>query len=47
MVLYVQYECDDDITNEVEDIIDFYVGDIKCGDGAIRKGDKFLLSQLM
>ena len=43
MVLYVQYECDDDITNEVEGIIDFYAGGIKCGDGAIRKGDKFLL----
>ena len=43
MVLYVQYECDDDIRNGVENIIDFYAGGIKCGDGTIRKGDKFLL----
>ena len=43
MVLYVQYECDDDIRNDVEGIIDFYAGGIKCGDGTIRKGDNFLL----
>lgn len=43
MVLYVQYDCDDDIRNEVEFIIDFYAGGIKCGDGTIRKGDKLLL----
>ena len=43
MVLYVQYECDDDIRNDVEGIIDFYAGGIKRGDGTIRKGDKFLL----
>lgn len=43
MVLYVQYECDDDVRSYVEEIIDFYAGGIKCGDGTIRKGDKFLL----
>ena len=43
MVLYVQYECDDDIRNEVENIIDFYAGGMKCGDSTIRKGDKYLL----
>lgn len=43
MVLYVQYKCDDDVRNEVEGIIDFYAGGIKCGDGTIRKGDKYLL----
>lgn len=43
MVLYVQYECDDDVKSYIEEIIDFYAGGIKCGDGTIRKGDKFPL----
>lgn len=41
MVLYVQYECDDDIRNEVENIIDFYAGGIQ--NSTVRKGDKYLL----
>lgn len=40
-ILYIQYECDDEVKKEVEEIIDFYAGGIN--NSTIRKADKYLL----
>ena len=40
-VLYIQYECDDDVRKEIEEIIDFYAGGIN--NSTLRKADKYLL----
>ena len=40
-ILYIQYECDDVVKKEVEEIIDFYAGGIDSS--TLRKADKYLL----
>lgn len=40
MILYIQFECDDDIHRQVEETIDFYAGGIAKD---LRKPDKYLL----
>ena len=40
-ILYIQYECNNDIKKEVEEIIDFYAGGID--NSTLRKADKYLL----
>lgn len=38
MILYIQYECNDNVRDEVEEIIDFYAGGI--ANSTVRKADK-------
>ena len=40
MILYIQFECDDDIHKQVEETIDFYAGGIVKD---LRKPDKYQL----
>lgn len=40
-ILYIQFECDDEVRKEVEEIIDFYAGGID--NSTLRKADKYPL----